>query len=87
MLYAMFGREEKGEERKGWREKWREKGKMGVWYGKKSGGKGKMTGKMGRKQHVGPSVFFPPKSGRKCEGKKGEKLLGNLKSQFYPFFF
>ena len=66
----MFGRKEKGEERKGWREEWREKGEVGVWYGEKSGGKGKLERKMERKKHVGPTIFFPPKSGRKREGKK-----------------
>ena len=65
----MFGREEKGEERK-W---WREKGEVCVWYGEKNGGKGKVERKMG----VGPTIFFPPKSGRKWEGKKGESFGGS----------
>ena len=66
----MFGREENGEERKGWREKWREKGEVCVWYREKNGGKRKVEGKMERKMGVGPTIFFPPKSGRKREGKK-----------------
>ena len=37
----MFGRDEKGEERKGCREKGEEKGKLWAWYGKKNGKKGK----------------------------------------------
>ena len=43
---GVFGREEKGEERKGWRKKGEENEEICIWYGEKNGRKGKMGGKI-----------------------------------------
>ena len=79
----MFGRKEKGEERKGWREKWREKGEVGVWYVEKSGGKGKVEGKM---CVWDPLFCFLPKVGGKGRERNG-CFLGDLNYNFILSFF
>jgi hypothetical protein len=65
-------REEKGEERKGWREKGEESGEMCVWYGEKRGRKGKMGGK---KCGWDPPIFSSQKW-EEMGGKERGKLFG-----------
>jgi hypothetical protein len=62
----VFGRDEKGEERKGWREKGEENGEICVWYGEKNGRKGKMGGKI---YGWDPQILILPK----VEGKWRER--------------
>ena len=71
----MFGRKEKGEERKGWREKGGESGDMCVWYGEKRGRKGKMGGK---KCGWDPPISFLPKVGGNGRERKGQ-VFGQVK--------
>ena len=74
----MFGRKEKGEERKGWREKGGESGDMCVWYGEKRGRKGKMGGK---KCGWDPPILILPKVGGK------EKWLFGFTSNYNFILF
>ena len=63
----MFGWEEKGKERKGWREKREEKEEVCVWYGEKNGGKGKVEEKNGVWDP--PFSFLPLLGGNRRERK------------------
>ena len=78
----MFGREEKGEERKGWREKGEENGEVCVWYGEKNGRKGKMRGNI---FGWDPPILILQKW-EEMERKEGIKILLIKITNFSIFF-